>query len=146
MRNDSWALGSSTINQIEEGLLALEPVRRQYRMPAILLVPGQVTLGSAGDCTISLKAEGVMPRHCLIESNAKRTVLFAENARTWHNDGPVRETDLRPGDRLAIGPVEFRVRLATADELLTLIPDEILRTQPHSTGRHSNAISSAKRT
>src|SRR5687767_4763337 len=101
MRNDSLALKSPLVDRIAEGLLVLEPTRRQYRTPTVLLSPGLLTLGSADDCTIQVPGEGVMPRHCLIECTPGRTVLMAENTRTWHNDGPVKEAELYPGDRLA---------------------------------------------
>jgi hypothetical protein len=121
-------------------------VRRQYRLPSLFLSPGQITLGSADDCAIRLSGDGVMPHHCRIESSPEGTFLFAENARTWHNEGPVKETELRPGDRLAIGPVEFHVRLATAEELLRLIPDEFAEPaqqrpslNPNSSGNRGEA-------
>ena len=100
----------------EEELLVLEPLRRQFQWPSLLLRPGRHTVGSGDDCTICLRVDGIQREHCIIESSPCRTILYADNSRTWHNEGPVRETPLRAGDRLALGPIEFRVRAATPEE------------------------------
>ncbi|NOX54685.1 MAG: hypothetical protein GXP27_09650 [Planctomycetes bacterium] len=102
-------------------MLVLEPLQED-RLDPIVLGPGKTTLGSSDSCTAVLKVPGVQPLHCSIFRGARRTVLKAWDPRTWVNDAPAQEELLRPGDRIAIGPLEFRVREATVDELLDHVP------------------------
>jgi len=66
---------------------------------------------------LRLNVDSVAERHAKIVVVDQRAVMTAIDPSTWVNDGPIRETALRNGDRLSIGPITFRVRLATADEL-----------------------------
>jgi hypothetical protein len=95
--------------------LVLEPPRHSGLTP-IPLIPGRHLIGSSPECAIQLHIEGVLDRHALILVGENRTVIKSMDPRTWVNDGPVAEMALRPGDRLSIGPLTFRVRSATAEE------------------------------
>jgi len=114
--------------------LALEPAEWLTGLETILLTPGRYTIGSDTDSTIVLNSGGVRLRHCLIVVGPKRTVLKAWDTFTWLNEAPVDESVLKPGDRLAIGPVEFVVRRATADDLMDseLGPAVDMGVQPES--------------
>ena len=68
-------------------------------------------IGSSADCSHSLRTDGVQPRHCEIRLEAGHVTLRALDFRTWLNNGPVRQAELRSGDRLIVGPLEFRVHL-----------------------------------
>lgn len=96
-----------------QGHLDLEPV---------LLVPGlRCSIGSAEGCAVRLtKSELVQPEHCVIEVSGRQTKLTAWiSETTWLNDRLVTEPrELIPGDRVSLGPFDFRLRLASAEELL----------------------------
>ncbi len=96
-----------------QGHLDLEPV---------LLVPGlRCSIGSAEGCAVRLtKSELVHPEHCVIEVTGRQTKLTAWiSETTWLNDRLVTEPrELVPGDRVSLGPFDFRLRLASAEELL----------------------------
>ncbi|MEX0702012.1 MAG: FHA domain-containing protein, partial [Planctomycetales bacterium] len=97
------------------GVLLLEPVRNQLGIEPLALAPGRHVLGSDADCGIRLDLPGVAPRHCLIVVGEGKTVLRSWDRRTWLNDCLADETLLEPGDRLVIGPVEFRVRASSTE-------------------------------
>jgi hypothetical protein len=97
--------------------LVLEPPRHVPLAPC-LLTPGQVRIGAGEGNQIRLGLDGIAPEHAVILVGSHRVVIRAWDPRTWLNDGPVREAPLRPGDRLSLGPISFRVRRATPDELL----------------------------
>ncbi len=99
-------------------ILVLEPVAQRLGLAPILLVPGDLTIGSSPECQIQLNVPGVQPQHCVIHSSRSRVSLRALDHRTWHNNLPSSEGWLRLGDRLAIGPVEFRVRRAEPWDVL----------------------------
>ena len=96
--------------------LVLDPPRH-CGLPSIQLGLGKHLLGTSHDCSVRVRAEDVGPRHALIVVGEHRTVVKALDPRTWVNEGPVSEMALRPGDRLSIGPLTFRVRAASPDEL-----------------------------
>ncbi len=89
-------------------------------LATILLGWGKHLLGTAPDCAVRVRADGVEPRHAMIVVSEHRTVVKALDPRTWVNEGPVSEMALRPGDRLSIGPLTFRVRAADSDELAAI--------------------------
>ena len=95
--------------------LVLEPPGH-CGLSSIALVPGRHLIGTAASCGIRLHADGVVDRHALILVGENRTIVKSMDPHTWVNDGPVSEMALRPGDRLSVGPVTFRVRSATKDE------------------------------
>jgi pSer/pThr/pTyr-binding forkhead associated (FHA) protein len=91
--------------------LALEPVRHSHGVETLWLRPGQNVIGSSSECSHVLRANGVQPRHCEIRIDSGRATLRALDFRTWLNNGPVRQVDLRIGDRLTVGPLEFRLTI-----------------------------------
>lgn len=92
--------------------LILEPVHDWSRIDPLPLAIGEYSIGCAGDNSIVLQAAGVRPRHCTITVTESRVIVTALDPRTWVNDDPIRTATLRDGDRLALGPVEFRLREA----------------------------------
>ncbi|HUQ68564.1 MAG TPA: FHA domain-containing protein [Planctomycetaceae bacterium] len=107
--------------------LVLEPPRHLDLSPT-LLGPGQIRIGSGPECQIRLEINGIAAEHASIVAGTHRVILRANDPRTWLNDGPVKEAALRHGDQIALGPVSFRVRLASADELLAGWPAPDFRT------------------
>ena len=89
--------------------LALEPVRNGIGIETMRFGPGRHVIGSSAECSHNLLTAGVQPRHCEIRLEAGHATLRALDFRTWLNNGPVRQAELRPGDRLIVGPLEFRV-------------------------------------
>lgn len=99
-------------------ILVLEPVAERLGLAPILLVPGDITIGSSPESQVQLTVSGVQPQHCVITCSRSRVSVRALDRRTWHNNLPLSEGRLRIGDRLAIGPVEFRVRQAEPWDVL----------------------------
>ncbi|MFQ5730960.1 MAG: FHA domain-containing protein [Planctomycetaceae bacterium] len=75
----------------------------------VTLAPGPVTLGSAAECDVLLHPTGIAGLHATIITDERRSVVVAHDERCWLNDGPVKQAVLHAGDRLAVGPVEFRL-------------------------------------
>ena len=98
-------------------VLVIEPIQQHHGLQAILLLPGtQCTIGSSRVCTLTVRAQANLPRHCLIVSGANSTLLKEWGDSTWLNDRPIRESiELMENDRLAIGPTEFRIRQTNAE-------------------------------
>ncbi|MCB9570536.1 MAG: sigma 54-dependent Fis family transcriptional regulator [Kofleriaceae bacterium] len=69
-----------------------------------LVEPGGA-LGRADDCAIRLGDPAVSRHHCrvVVHGATARLVDDASTNRTLVNDAPVREVELRPGDRIAVG-------------------------------------------
>ena len=100
--------------------LVLDPPRH-CGLPAIHLGPGKHLIGTSHDCSVRVRADDVQPRHAMIVVSEHRTIVKALDPRTWVNEGPVSEMALRPGDRLSLGPLTFRVRAASPDELADFV-------------------------
>jgi pSer/pThr/pTyr-binding forkhead associated (FHA) protein len=79
-------------------------------------------IGSADDCDIRLSFAGIASRHAIVMVGENRTIVKSMDSRSWVNDSPITEMALRSGDRLSIGPVTFRVRSATKDEIAAFEP------------------------
>ncbi len=108
--------------RLPKDLLVLQPMQGHLDLEPVLLVPGlRCAIGSAEGCAVRLtKSDLVQPEHCVIEVVRRQTMLTEWAAEsTWLNDRLVIEPrELIPGDRVSLGPFDFRVRLASADELL----------------------------
>lgn len=108
--------------RLPRDLLVLQPMQGHLDLEPVLLAPGlRCTIGSAESCAVRLtKSALVQPEHCCIEVDARQTRLTEwVPESTWLNDRLVYEPrELVSGDRISIGPFEFRLRLASADELL----------------------------
>jgi hypothetical protein len=85
---------------------------------SILLDQPRQLIGWDVECSIQLPDSGVHARHAVILRGQRQVVVKAWDPRTWLNGNAVTESPLSPGDLLKVGPVEFRVRAATADELI----------------------------
>jgi chromosome segregation ATPase len=129
-------------------LLALEPTSKRLALTPIVLEQGQMTLGSGADCDIRIDVQGICERHCTIRRTRNSVFVTALDRHTWHNDMPVlAEALLRKGDRLALGPVEFRIRTAEPWDLLPEVQlPEIERSAPvasfNLSARHSSNANS----
>ncbi|MFP6765424.1 MAG: FHA domain-containing protein, partial [Planctomycetaceae bacterium] len=105
-------------------VLVIEPVQQHHGQDSILLAPGtHCLIGSSRACTLTIQAQGILPQHCRIVSGPNSTILKEFEGQTWLNDRPVSEPlELMENDRLAIGPAEFRLRMARAEEIEDSIP------------------------
>src|SRR5580704_17618338 len=112
--------------------LSLQPVRSGGGVESLWFGPGRHVIGSSTDCSHNLRTAGVQPRHCEIRLEAGHATLRALDFRTWLNNGPVRQAELRSDDRLIVGPLEFRVHV---DAESTVRAEDVRRevvTQPAS--------------
>ncbi len=108
--------------------LVLEPLQRQLAEHARILRPGmRLTIGSAPEADLRLNLQAVEPIHCVIVTDVRGVYLQQWNDRTWWNDKPLdlaprsphRDLpELNSGDRLAIGPIEFRLRRPEPEDWL----------------------------
>ena len=105
-------------------ILVIEPMQQHLGLQAVLLPVGtQCSIGSSRACTLTVRAQGIFPQHCLIVSGPNSTILKEFSESTWLNDRPIRSPiELIENDRLAIGPTEFRVRLARPEEIESAVP------------------------
>lgn len=108
--------------RLPKDLLVLQPMQGHLDLEPVLLVPGlRCAIGSAEGCAVRLtQSDLVQPEHCVIEVIGRQTMLTEwVPETTWLNDRLVREPrELIPGDRVSLGPFDFRLRLASAEELL----------------------------
>ncbi len=118
---DQFANSGSLVRSVRpvRDVLIIEPMQQHLGLSSILLLPGtQCTIGSSRACTLTVRTQGILPQHCLIVSGPNSTTLKEFGDSTWLNDRPVREIiELTERDRLAIGPAEFRLRLASPEEI-----------------------------
>jgi pSer/pThr/pTyr-binding forkhead associated (FHA) protein len=79
------------------------------------LTSKKVVLGRRPDCDLRIPTRDVSRRHCEIGPGEKRSELIVRDLGssngTFVNDKRVSETQLKPGDRLTVGPVTFVVRI-----------------------------------
>lgn len=108
------------MDDVASQALVLAPVCRQLELQPVLLDRPRLVIGSDAACAIRLNVPGVQSQHVMILRGPRQLILKAWDARTWLNGGPVTAAPLRAGDVLAVGPIEFRVRTATVDDLLML--------------------------
>lgn len=108
--------------RLPRDLLVLQPMQGHLDVEPVLLAPGlRCVIGSAEGCAIRLtKSALVQPEHCVVEVIGRQTLLTKWIPETtWLNDRLLSEPrELVAGDRIAVGPFDFRVRPASADELL----------------------------
>ncbi len=93
--------------------IQLRPVWSGVAIDPIEMPFGRYTVGSDVDCDVSLTMSGVEERHCQIIVGRKRVLLQSYSRLSWINEGAVSEGELRDGDRLVIGPLEFEVNFLT---------------------------------
>lgn len=108
--------------RLPRDLLVLQPMQGHLGVEPVLLAPGlRCVIGAAEGCAVRLtKSALVRPEHCAVEVVGRKTLLTEwEPGATWLNDRLVSEpSELVSGDRIAVGPFDFRVRPASAEELL----------------------------
>lgn len=108
--------------RLPRDLLVLQPMQGHLDVEPVLLAPGlRCVIGAAEGCAVRLtKSALVRAEHCVVEVIGRKTLLTEwEPGATWLNDRLVSEpSELVPGDRIAVGPFDFRVRPASAEELL----------------------------
>ena len=83
--------------------------------PDVTVQPGELTIGSAPDNRVVLKADGIRPHHATIVVDNRGTWLFLRNpdAQTHVNARPVREKAiLRLGDIVTLEAVNILVKPA----------------------------------
>lgn len=97
-------------------VLVLEPANGRLPVEPVLLTPGDYVIGSASSCSVVLPFQGVQPKHCEIQVRDRAVTVRSFDRRTWLNNGPFTESRLHKGDRLVIGPVEFRIGEMTTQE------------------------------
>jgi hypothetical protein len=103
-------------------ILVLDPTDTEPGTKSILLDQPKQLIGWDVECSIQLPDSGVHARHAVILRGQRQVVVKAWDPRTWLNGTAVTESPLSPGDLLKVGPIEFRVRAATSDELLRDLP------------------------
>src|SRR5262245_5512012 len=106
-----------------EAPLVLDPVSSQSGIAPVVLLGKKLPIGSDPGSAIRLTVAGVEPRHATIERKRTGVVIRAHSRDVTLNHIPVDQAALHEGDRLAIGPVEFAIRRANADELARAIPE-----------------------
>lgn len=118
--------------RLPQDTLVLQPMHGHLDLAPMLLLAGvRCTIGTADHCTARLgHAALVEEEHCVIEVIGRKTMLthWAHEA-TWLNDRLVTEPrELIAGDRVAIGPFDFRLRFASNAELVSakLIEPEVI--------------------
>lgn len=95
---------------------------RHSDLAPLLLTPGKWTVGSGSDNSLAIDADGVAKRHCLIVASEKRTLLKSWQPDTFVNGEAVTDIQIKHGDRIRIGTVEFDVRAAGDAELISQLP------------------------
>ena len=108
----------------------LEPTRNSGIDP-VEMFAGEHFVGSGTDLEIPLNIPGVAERHCRIVCEHGILHVHALDPRTWVNDGPIRQARLRPGDRLAIGPVNFLFQVSKQNESQP-VPSQLNTPRHHS--------------
>lgn len=103
-------------------LLVLAPLSSQPDLAPILLDRPKITLGWDVECSVQLPDAGIHAQHAIILREKRNLLVKAWDPRTWLNGVRVAEAPLYDGDLLRIGPIEFRVRAASPDELLRQLP------------------------
>lgn len=117
-------LDAVSLGDAATAVFVLEPPRH-VGLDATPLAAGKYLIGSADDCQIRLPVVGVQPHHALLIVGERKSLLKAWDEKTWINDWPVKESVLRAGDRISIGPVTLRWRAVRADEIPPTPPRRI---------------------
>lgn len=106
---------------LPKDILVLQTMQGHLELEPVLLLPGlRCVIGSAEQCAVRLTQSSIVQaEHCVVEVIGRRTILTNWTPEaTWLNDRLVTEShELFPSDRIAIGPFDFRLRTASADEM-----------------------------
>jgi len=101
--------------------------RREFTVPEDTTI-----LGRRQDCHLRIPTKDVSRQHCAILLQNETVVakdLGSANG-TYVNDKRIAETELKPGDRLRVGPVTFVVQVDGRPDHVT--PDDVAPTQPET--------------
>ena len=99
-----------------QGLLTLRVCSREHHGRILRIRSPKCTIGSHPSCTLRLRAEGVRPFHCVILRGSDGMFIRSWSGDTSLNGASFRDTRLRPGDRLNLGPIELQVLDASPDD------------------------------
>ena len=103
---------SRLLGQIDD-LLTLRVRGPEHDGRILRIRSPKCVIGSHPTCTLRLRAVGVRPFHCLILRGTEGMFIRRWSPDTCLNGSAFQEAELRPGDRLAIGPIELEVLAAT---------------------------------
>src|SRR5262245_6113258 len=81
---------------------------------AIPVNKAEFTIGRDAQCNLRPASQHVSKNHCALRTKADRVFVedFGSTNGTFINDEPVKgEREIRDGDRLRIGPLDFVVKL-----------------------------------
>ena len=67
------------------------------------------TIGSGSQCTLRLRARGVLPLHCLIVRGTAAVIVRRWAPDTRLNGRDFQDAELTDGDILSIGPLQLEV-------------------------------------
>lgn len=73
----------------------------------------KIVLGRRQDCHLRIPTKDVSRQHCVlvVQKDALLAKDLGSSNGTFVNDKRIAETELRPGDRLRVGPVTFVVQI-----------------------------------
>lgn len=91
------------------GELVLRVANGSQRGRLVRLAAKKCSIGSAANCTLRLRGEGIDPVHCLILRGSRQTIVRRWSNETRLNDRRFDDAALETGDRLSLGPIELCV-------------------------------------
>jgi hypothetical protein len=100
---------SSSERAVSTGELALRICGTRRDGQLIRLRSDKCSIGSGPQCTLRLRARGVLPMHCLVVRGSAATIVRRWATDTRLNGRSFDESELVAGDRLSLGPVELVV-------------------------------------
>ena len=114
--------------------ITIEILRGRATQKSRVMTGPTLLIGSDPRCDVQMRSPNVAPKHCLItrqDGVVRATRLSADHA-VLHNGKPTAEEALDDGDRLGIGPFEFRIRIggespSNAPAALPLEPSTVHR-------------------
>ncbi|MEZ6046077.1 MAG: FHA domain-containing protein [Planctomycetaceae bacterium] len=90
-------------------LFVLMPVDQTSDLPALAVRQGVSTIGSTEDNTLVLNEEGIEPYHCSISVEETKVLIEAHGSQTQVNQNSIEKAELKVGDLLTLGSIEFSV-------------------------------------
>lgn len=87
----------------------LVPGRHVEGTQSVVVAAGASSIGSGADCQIRLMNPGIAEKHAVLDYQQGRLTIRAFDHRSWLNDGPLKSSVLRAGDKVTLGPVEYLI-------------------------------------